>query len=80
MQEKTERLSHFAKQVRLQLNIKKTAEISFNTQTQTKLLVDGNKIQVDKFVYLGTITGTEHSTQKDIKKKHKTFKSKNSMK
>jgi hypothetical protein len=40
----------------------------FNTPTQTKILVEGNEIQqVDKFVYLGIIIGTEVSTQKDIK-------------
>jgi hypothetical protein len=50
----------------------------FNTQTQTKLLVEGNEIQVDKFVYLGTIISTEDSTQKDIIKPQ-TFKSKNSI-
>jgi hypothetical protein len=67
MQEKT-RLSHFAKQVGLQLNTKKTEGMVFNTHTQTKLLVDGHGIQlVDIFVYHGTITNTEDSTQKDIK-------------
>jgi hypothetical protein len=68
MQEKTNRLSIFATQVGLQLNTKKTEGMVFNTHTQTKLLVDGPTIQqVDKIVYLGIVTSTEESTQKDIK-------------
>lgn len=68
MQEKTNRLSHFASQTGLQLNTQKTEEMRLNTSSQRKLEVDGNEIQkVDKFIYLGTVISTKDSTQKDIK-------------
>jgi hypothetical protein len=38
------------------------------------ILLDGNEIHVDKFVYLGIVISTEDSTQKD---NTQTFKSKN---
>ena len=57
MQEKTERLSHFASQLGLQLNANKTEEMRFNVTSSNKLKVDGKEIkQVDKFIYLGSVS------------------------
>ena len=68
MQEKTERLSHFASQLGLQLNANKTEEMRFNVTSSNKLKVDGKEIkQADKFIYLGSVVSNEDSTQKDIK-------------
>ena len=68
MQEKTERLSHFASQLGLQLNANKTEEMRFNVTSSNKLKVDGKEIKhVDKFIYLGSVVSNEDSTQKDIK-------------
>ena len=63
MQEKTERLSHFASQLGLQLNANKTEEMRFNVTSSNKLKVDGKEIkQVDKFIYLGSVVSIEDST------------------
>ena len=68
VQEKTERLSHFASQLGRQLNANKTEEMRFNATSSNKLKVDGNEIkQVDKFIYIGPVVCNEDSTQKDIK-------------
>ena len=68
MQEKTERFSHFASQLGLQLNANKTEEMRFNVTSSNKLKVDGKEIkQVDKFIYLGSVVSIEDSTQKDTK-------------
>ena len=69
MQEKTERFSHFASQLGLQLNANKTEEMRFNVTSSNKLKVDGNEIkQVDKFIYLGSVVSIiEDSTQKTSK-------------
>jgi hypothetical protein len=48
------------------ITIQQRQIMRFNIQTQTKLLVDGNEIQLDRLVYLDTIISTD-STQKDIK-------------
>ena len=69
MQEKTERLSHFARQLGLQLNANKTEEMRFNVTSSNKLKVDGKEIkQVDEFIFSGSVVSIEDSTQKDIKK------------
>ena len=68
MQEKSQRLSHYASQLRVHLNTQKSEEMRFNTTSLNKLEIDGNKIQqVEKFVYLGSVVSTEDPTQKDIK-------------
>ena len=69
MQEKTERLRHFASQLGLQLNASKTDEIiGFNVTSSNRLKVNGKEInQVDKFIYLGSVVSIEDSAQKDIK-------------
>ena len=68
MQEKTERFSHFASQLGLQLNANKTEEMRFNVTSSNKLKVDGKEIkQVDKFIYQGSVISIEDSTQKDTK-------------
>ena len=68
MQEKTSRLSHFASQIGLELNAKKTQEMRLNTTSNLRLDAEGTVIQqVDKFTYLGTVVSTEDPTQKDIK-------------
>ena len=68
MQEKTERLSHFASQLGLQLSSNKTEEMRVNVTSSNKLRVDRKEIkQVDKFIYLGSVFSIEDSTPKDIK-------------
>ena len=68
MQQKSQRLSHYASQLGLQLNTNKTEEMRLNVTCQDKLIVNGKEIkQVEKIVYLGTTMSTEDSTQKDIK-------------
>ena len=69
MHEKTERLSHFASQLGLQLNTNKTDEMRFNVTSSNKPKVDGKEIkQVDKFIYLGSVVSIEDSTQKEHQK------------
>lgn len=68
MQEKSQIFSHYASQIDLELNTKKTEEIRFNTSSENKLEIDGNDMkQVDKFVYLEAVESTEDPKQKDIK-------------
>ena len=68
MQEKTNRLSHYASQTGLQINAKKTQEMRLNTTSNTRLVTEGMEIeQVDNFTYLGSIVSTQDPTQKDIK-------------
>ncbi|CAG2240027.1 unnamed protein product [Mytilus edulis] len=60
MQEKTDRLSHFASQIGLELNAKKTQEMRLYTTSNLRLKAKVTEIQqVDKFSYLGTVVSTE---------------------
>ena len=68
MQEKTERLGHFASQLGLQLNDNKTEETRFNVKSSNKLKLDVKDFkQVDKFIYSGSVVSIEDSTQKTSK-------------
>ncbi|XP_006814329.1 43 kDa receptor-associated protein of the synapse-like [Saccoglossus kowalevskii] len=67
VQEKTRRLSYYAKQIGLQINTKKTQEMRLNSTCNSRLVIDGAEIeQVDQFTYLGAVVSNENPTPKDI--------------
>ena len=68
MQEKTDRLNHYANQIGLHINSDKTQEMRINTSCNKRISVNNAEIQrVESFTYLGAIQSTEDATQKDIK-------------
>lgn len=68
IQEKTTRLSHFANQVGLHINTKKTQEMQLNTKQNHRITIYQIDIkQVKNFTYLGSVISTEDATTKDIK-------------
>ena len=68
MQEKTERLTTFAKQTGLNINKKKTQAMFVNTpQTSQPISIDGETLQnVEDFTYLGSIISKDNGVKKDI--------------
>ena len=66
IQEKTNRLSHYANQIGLQINIKKTQEMRINT-TETDITIEGKVGRVEDFPYLGGVISSADATKKDIK-------------
>ena len=67
LQEKTNRLSCFAKQTGLNISITKAKTLFINTSTTEPILADGEPLEkVDEFTYLGSIVSTNEATHKDI--------------
>ena len=68
MQEKTTRLCHYASQLGLQINTKKTEELRINTPLTNPIKINGENLNaVQDFTYLGGVVSHENPTQKDIK-------------
>lgn len=67
LQEKTNRLSCFAKQTGLNISTTKTKTLFINANSTEPILVDGEPLEkVDEFTYLGSIVSTNEATHKDI--------------
>ena len=67
LQEKTNRLSCFAKHTGLNISTTKTKTLFINTSTTEPILADGELLEkVDKFTYLGSIVSTNEATHNDI--------------
>ena len=67
LQEKTNRLSCFAKQTGLNISTTKTKTLFINTSTTEPILADGEPLEkVDEFTYLGSIVSSKKATHKDI--------------
>ena len=67
IQEKTDRLDRFGKQVGLKINTKKTEIMTLNVATPTTVKVNHTDLQhTDKFTDLGTIIRPEGGTKEDI--------------
>ena len=67
LQDKTNRLIHFAKQVGLIINVSKTEEINIIEKPQTPININGEHLkQVKKFTYLGSVIHSEEGANADI--------------
>ena len=67
LQEKTNRLSCFAKKTGLNISTTKTKTLFINASTTEPILADGEPLEkVDEFAYLGSIVSTNEATHKDL--------------
>ena len=68
LQQKTSRLSEYAKQTGLNINIKKTQAMYINAHDKTPLTIDGETLEtVEDFTYLGSLISSDNGARKDIK-------------
>ena len=67
LQNKTDRIVNFAKQVGLFINVKKTEVMSIGVTAQDTIKIEGNDIKnVDKFTYLGSVITNKDGAKADI--------------
>ena len=69
LQEKTDRLSNYAAQTGLNINIKKTQVMCINTTNPTPTPININGVPLDfveDFVYLGSLISKDNGAKKDI--------------
>ena len=70
MQQKLQKLSDLAQEVRLKINIKKTNSLRLNTSIRTPLRINQETIEdVEKFTYLGCTVARTGGTEEDIKQR-----------
>ena len=68
LQEKTDRLSRFAKQVGLNINTSKTQVMCINATPDVPISADGEPLDlVEEFTYLGSLITKDYAAQKDFK-------------
>ena len=68
IQQKTDRLSSFAKQTGLDISKQKTKVMRINSTVQTPVTVEGEAIEdVTDFTYLGSVISSDNGAQKDIR-------------
>ena len=70
LQHKTDRLTRYALQAGLIVNITKTKVMSINTSTHTCINVNSEPLEnVDNFIYLGSLISHDNGAQKDIQRR-----------
>ena len=68
LQEKTAKLSLYAAQTGLQINLSKTKSMHINRKSNEKINIDDQDIEaVEDFTYLGSILSVDNGAEKDIK-------------
>ena len=68
LQEKTDRLSKFAKQAGLNINTFKTKVMCINATPDAPITAEGEQLDfVEEFTYLGSLVAKDNAAQKDIK-------------
>ena len=68
LQEKTDRLSRFAKQVGLNINTSKTQVMCITATPDAPITADGKPFDlVEEFTYLASLVAKDNAAQKDIK-------------
>ena len=67
LQQKSTRLSRFAKQTGLHINIQKTQVMYINTPDEAPITIDGEALELVKdFTYLGSVISSDNGAKKDI--------------
>jgi hypothetical protein len=67
LQEKTDRLTSYAKQTGLNINTTKTQVMNINPKQVEHITVDGSPLEnVDEFTYLGSLISSDNGVKKDI--------------
>ena len=67
LKEKSERLNCIAKQVGLNINMKKTQVMTINSPRTTPIHIEGEDLAcVESFTYLGSVVGQDSGAEKDI--------------
>ena len=70
LQQKTDRLSKYAKQTGLTINTTKTEVMAINTNTSAHITINDKILKsVDEFVYLGSLISNDKGTAKDIQRR-----------
>ena len=68
LQEKTDRLSSFARKTGISINTTKTKIMHLNSLREPNIFIDGVVLEnVDEFTYLGSVISTDNAAGKDIK-------------